>query len=603
MAATFDLNAVALLKDGVTAADAQRELAKVLPGIVGVYRDATPEQFAELGLTPKVTPLKAALTSDVSHVLWTLFAGMALLLLIATANVASLFAGRVDGRHREIAIRQALGANRRRLAGLFLTEALLLTIAAATAGLLFARLFLWVVVTQTPIELPRISEIGLDGFDVMFAAGVAVLMAMFYALLSIRRQGDAIVNGLLRERSVSGPRTSRWGRDPFVVLQVALALSLLVGSVLMLKTYRTLSQTTLGFSAESVLTMEVSMPSRKAGQHVQLYQQLVDRIRQLPGVESAAAASFAPLTPGEHLFPTQAGTAPIPFKFFTPGYFQAMKIAVVNGAGLAPGEPVLHPSPVIVSAALARRLFPDANPIGQSIQRLEEDGQPVRMASGLVPAFTIAGIVEDVRETTLRDDVMEVVYIPLIDPPVELSIVPTNMTLIVRTRVPPLTLAPVARDAIVRFDPTLSVGRVRTMESIVRSARAREAFVGSLLMAAAIVSVFLGAVGIYGSVAYVVRRRTREIGIRLALGARRTEIVRMVVAGSLAAIAIGSALGLLIAVAGTRLLRTLLFGVEPGDPAALAAATGSLVAAGCIAAFLAARQAVRIQPVRAMREE
>jgi predicted permease len=528
---------------------------------------------------------------------------MAFLLLIATANAASLFAGRAEGRRREVAVRQALGASRWRLARLFFMEALLLTSAAAAAGLLFARIFLRVVISQAPIELPRTTEIGLNGLDVLFAAGVAALMAVFYGALSIRRQEHAVSGGLLQERWPAGRHSRRRGRDPFVVLQVALALGLVVGSVLMLKTYRTLSQTTLGFSADRVLTMEVSIPGRKAGQHVQLYQQLVDRIRLLPGVEDASAASFAPLTQSEHVFPTHAGASPIPFKFFTPGYFQTMKTPVVRGAGFAPGEPVRHPFPVLVSASLARRLFPDGKAIGQAIRRLEENGEPVRMAQGVVPPFTIAGIVGDVRETTLRVDPMEIVYIPVIEPEVELSIVPTNMSVMIRTSVAPLSIAPLARTAIATLDPTLSVGRVRTLEAIVRSARAREAFVGGLLLLAATVSVFLGAVGIYGSVAYVVRQRTREIGIRLALGASRTEVLRMVVGGALAAVAAGSALGLLVALAGTRTLRALLFGVDPGDPASLAAAALSLLAAGGAAAFLAARHAVRIQPVRAMRDE
>jgi ABC-type antimicrobial peptide transport system permease subunit len=195
------------------------------------------------------------------------------------------------------------------------------------------------------------------------------------------------------------------------------------------------------------------------------------------------------------------------------------------------------------------------------------------------------------------------VYIPVIEPTVEPSIVPTNMSLFIRASVDPLTLAAAARDTVTAVDPALSVGRVRTLDSIVRAARAREAFVGALLLLAAAVSLFLGSVGIYGGVAHVVRQRTREIGIRMALGARRADVIRMVVKGSLAAVAIGAGLGLVFAFAGSRMLRALLFGVEPGDPGIIAASTGVLLSAGFAAAWLAARRAVDIAPLRAMKND
>ena len=602
-ARNFSLSSVARMRSGVTVAAARGELERILPQIVGAYVDATPDTLAKLRLAPIVTPLKTAIIGDTADVLWTLFGGMALLLVIATANAASLFAVRAEERRREVAVRQALGAHRHRVARLFFTEALLLTVTAAALGLVLTKAFLWLVRARAPVELPRAPEIGLDMVTIVFALGMAVLMAVFYGALAVRRQTRTFSASLLSGHWSTGDRGGRWARDPFVVLQVALALSLLVGSALMVKTYAHLSRTPLGFSSERMLTVEISLPGRKASQHVRIYQEVVDRIRRLPGVETVSAASFTPLTGSEHVFPTHAGDAPIPFKFFMPGYFQTMKTRIIQGVGLNASEPVEGPRPVIVSAALARRLFPDTNAIGKSVYRLEADGRIVEMGRGPEPPFTIAGVAENVRETTLRNDPMEIVYIPLIEPTVEPSIVPTNMSLVIRTHVAPLTLAASARDTITSVDPTLSVGRIRTMESIVQAARATEAFVGLLLLLAAAVSLFLGSVGIYGGVAHVVRQRTREIGIRLALGARRADVVRMVVSGSLAAVSTGAVLGLVAAVAGGRMLRALLFGVEPGDPAVVLTATAVLLSTGLAAALLAARRATGIAPLRAMRDD
>jgi predicted permease len=551
-----------------------------------------------------VIPLKSAMVGDVAPVIWTLFGGMAFLLLIACANAAGLFLVRAEHRRREIAVRQALGADGRHVARLFFTEALVLTTAAALLGLLVAKGLLSGVLALAPTELPRAAEIQLGGVAGAFAAGVALLMAMFYGALSVRRLGRSLTVSLLNDGHwATGHRTGLRGCDPFVVLQVVLALSLMVGSALMVKTYGNLLRSQLGFSPDHVLTVEMALPYREAMQHARIYQDVVERVRRLPGVESASAASFAPLTGSEHVFPVQAGAAPVPFKFFAPGYFQTMKTPVLEGESFAIGERATAPYPVLVSASLARRLYPRERAVGKTVRRLNADGSLVELGRGPVPAFTIVGTVGDVRETTLRDRPTEIVYIPVIEPRVEQSIVPTTMSLAVRTRGTPLALVAAVREAIAAADPGLTVGRIRTMDSIVRTARAREAFVGVLLLVAAAVSLFLGVVGVYGSVAQVVRRRTREIGIRLALGAHRTEVIRMVAAGSIWAVLLGAALGVGVALAGSGMLGALLFGVEPRDPVILLAVTGVLLSAAIAAATLAAWRAARVPPLLAMRRD
>jgi predicted permease len=582
-ARSLTYSAVGRLKPGVTVQAAQDDLTRILPRIVGVYEDATPQRFGEIQLAPIVVPLKTAVIGDVRRVLWTLFAGLSLLLLIACASAAGLFLTRAEHRRREIALRFALGADARHVARVFLTEALVLTVTAAAIGLPLAKLLLWAVLTFTPVELPRAAEISIDSTSMVFAFVLAVLMAMFYGAIPLRQR-------------------RRTGRHPIVVLQVALALALMVGSALMLQTYLRLTQQPLGFSADRLLTMEIGLPTREYRRHARIYADVVDRVRQIPGVKAATSASFLPLTDNAFVFPVEADRAPVAFKFFVPGYFQAMHVPIVQGESFAAGEHVTSPSPVLVSAVLARRLYPAESAMGRPVRRLNRDGTPV-IRDGLVPPFTIVGVVGDVRETTLRGDPSEVVYIPIVEPNVEQEIVPTNMTLAIRTDDAPLALMAAVRDAVLAVAPALTISKVRTMDAIVRAARSREAFVGALLLLAAVVSLFLGVVGIYGSVAHLARQRTREIGIRTALGAPRASVIHLVVAGSMRAVLVGASMGLAVALAGTRALGALLFGVPARDPTIFLAATVLLLFAALAAALLAARHALRVTPLVAMRTE
>jgi hypothetical protein len=388
-----------------------------------------------------------------------------------------------------------------------------------------------------------------------------------------------------------------------IAAQVMLALVLVSASALMVRTYRNLTRVELGFASDRLLTVETSLASQRYRQHARIFTDLVARLRQLPGVEDASAVSAAPLTPNEHLFPVEPQGAPIAFKFFMPGYFEMMEISVLDGQGVAAGELVAVPEPVVISDSLARRLHPDGRAIGQPIRRLNEDGTVVELGRGPVPPFAIAGIAGAVRETSLRSNPTEIVYIPIMEPAVERSIVPIDMVLVIRTGVPPLDLAASVRREVQAASPDLSVGKVRTMAAIVGEARAPETFVGALLLAAAVVSVLLGIVGIYGSVAHVARYRAREIGIRVALGARTHEIVRTVAAGTIAAAAAGVAVGLGAALVATRALGALLFGVDPADPVSLTATTSALLLAAAAAALFAAWRGARADPLIALRSE
>ncbi|HET9373212.1 MAG TPA: ADOP family duplicated permease [Vicinamibacterales bacterium] len=601
---SFTLKTIARLRDGVSVRDAESELVSLLPGIVGVYRDATPERMAELGLVPIVLPFKDVVVGDVARALWPLFGGMLVLLMVAAANGASLFLVRAEARRPEIAMRLALGASQRQIRRLFVIEALLLTSAASLCGLAIARGLIAAVIALAPADLPRSAEIRVDAAAVVFVLALAVLLAAAFGAISARRQrrlalAPAPGDGAWMTRR----RRKAWGQDVSIAMQMALALTLMVGSGLMMRTYHNLTAAPLGFSPERMLTLDVAMPGRLAGRHARLYADLVARVRRIPGVESATMASFVPLAGREYEYPIEASTAPVLFKFFVPGYFETMRTPVVAGQSLSPADPSPLPYPVLVSASLARRLYPGRSAIGQPIRRLEEDGTAVTMAHGPVPDFTIAGVVGDVREESLRANAVEIAYVPVIEPAVEQSIVPTNMTLAVRSAGEPARLVDAVRHAVAEIEPALATGQARTMDAIVSHARAHETFVGALLLLASAASLVLGVVGVYGAVAYAARRRTREIGIRLALGARRGEVIGTIVMSAMRSAGAGAAIGVAVALLSARALGALLFGVAPGDPRVIATVAVLLLSAAAAAGWLAALRAVTRDPLRALRIE
>jgi predicted permease len=614
-------SAVGRLRPGVAPESAQAELQRLLPSIAGLYPDATPTRIAEVGLRPEVVPLKRVVVGGASRALWVLLGGMGVLLLVACANVANLFLVRAEHRAREVAVRTALGARRLDLARLFLCESLLLSLAGAATGLLLAAGGLSALVAFAPVELPRLHEVRIDGWVLAFTTGIAVLVALLFGGVSLLRQArSAMLAPTLRNGGsrVADRRGRGRVRDLLVASQTALALLLLAGSALMVQSFARLMRVDPGFDPSDVLTVEIGLPYRMAGDYPRVYGELLEQVRALPGVQGAAAASSLPLSgEGPYEYPLRVegraapGYAPpaVRMKFVTPRYFQVMRIPVVDGSSLLPRERPEVPNPVLVSAALARRLFPGESPIGKQVRRLDSDGEPPRLfdpSTGSLrttPPYTIAGVVADVRETSLREAPPEILYVPVLDPPVEPSVVPTEMTLVLRTAVPPLSLAPAVRLAVADVDPALSVARIRTLDAIVRASTARESFLMALLLAAATASLLLGSVGIYGVVAYVVRRRTQEIGIRVALGARAGRITGLVLRELLCSVLVGALVGLAGTFAGTRVLRSLLFGVSPTDPLTLAAVTALLLCVALLAGLIPARRAARVDPMVALRAE
>jgi predicted permease len=618
-ARSLDYEAIGRLRVGTTPTAAEAELARLLPSIEGAYRDATPARMEEVKLTPVVAPLKDEVLGGAGAVLWPQLGGVGFLMLVVFANVATLFLVRGDHRGHEVAVRRALGAGSADLMRLFSSEATLLAAAGAVLALLLANWGLSALVAFAPVELPRLHEVRLDAWAIGFTALVAAGAALVFTLCSVLWRSRPGLAAVLKGggTAATAGRGRRMEHRGLVVVQVALALVLLVGSALMVQSFRRLLRVDPGFDAEGLLTVETGLVWRSERGPKQAYDPLLERIRALPAVRDAAAASAVPFAGGRLSYPlrvvdreTRPGeTEPIvEFKFFTPGYFQVMGIPVVDGMGFARQDRSTEPHPVIVSATLARRLFPGENAIGKKIRRLSPDGSEVEMfdrASGqarAVPPFTIVGVAGDVREESLRAGPGGTVYVPLLEPAVEMSIVPTRMTLVVRTNGAPLSLARTVRELVAELDPTMSVARVRTMDAIVASSVARERFLAVLLLIATTASLFLGAVGIWGVVAHAVQRRTREIGVRVALGAQRSQVLGAILRESVGIVFIGVALGLATAAAVTRTLRPLLFEMSPTDPATLGTATALIVGTALLASWLPARRATRVDPVISLRD-
>ncbi len=556
--------------------------------------------------------------------LWILLGSMSLLLLVACANVANLVMARSHRQAREVAVRMALGARRAELARLHLIESALLGLAGAALGLLLARLALSLLVTLTPVELPRIAEVGLDGRVFMLASGLVLFVTFFVGIIAVLRHSrtDSLSLALKSggRGATEGP-TGRRLRGALVAAQVALALTLLVGSSLMIQSFGRLMRVDRGFDAEGVLVVDMGLPCSLAADHMQIFNSLLERVRAMPGVTGAAGVSELPLTESVWTRPLASPlrvsdrpaspgetVRPVDLRFFMPGYFQVMQTPVLEGGAFSLEERIEALHPVVISAALAARLFPTDGAVGKQIRQLSSSGEEIlrRGRSGEVleqPDYTVVGVVADMREESLRDEAEEVIYIPVLEPSVDPGFAPTEMSLVIRSDVPSLTLAPAVRQAILETDPVLGVARIQTLEGIVSASAARERLLAVLLLVAGIGSLFLGAVGIFGVVSDGVRQRTREMALRVALGASEGGIVRMVLVDSMNFVVIGVIVGLGATLSGTLFLRSFLFAISPTDPITLISVTALVLGIAAASTLIPARRAAGVDPIEALNAE
>ena len=548
-----------------------------------------------------IIPLHRQLVGDIQPYLYVLFAAVGFVLLIACANVANLMLVRLVGRQKEIAIRLALGAGRGRLIRQFLTESLMLSTLGGLGGLLLASWGIDLLRNLAPADLPRLNEIGLNGAVFLWTLGILLLTGVLFGLAPALQASKPDLDNSLREsgRATGGRKRSRLTRL-LVISEVALALLLLVGAGLMLRSSRRLQQARPGFEAKNLLTLSIALPRQKyreSGQANVFFDQLLERVTRLPGVASAGGVDPLPMSgsdsttgvliEGQPILP-MADRAEPGERLVTPGYFQAMRIPLLEGRQLTEQDRADTPHVLVVNEALARRFFPGRSALGKRLG-LEDDGK--------LAWAEIVGVVGNVKHRSLDAEIKPELYEPYRQ-------VPRNfMSLVVRTTVEPASLIGAIRSQVLALDKDQPVFEIKTMEDLLSQSMARSRFVMLLLGIFSTLALALAAVGIYGVMAYFVTQRNKEIGLRMALGAQKSDVLKMVVAEGMTLAVIGVALGLLASFALTRIIANLLFGIGPTDPATLIGVSFLLTSVAFLACWIPARRASRADPIATLRAE
>ena len=598
------LYSAARLKPGVTVAQARDDL------------HALTQQWTDRGLYPRamqfdtvVLSLREEVVGTVQRAIWLLFGAVGFLLLIACANVANLLLARAEARQREMAVRSALGAGAGRIVRQLLTESLVLAAVSSAAGLSIAYIGVRALTAWNPSSIPRVAGATVDARVLLFTAVVAIVTTVIFSIAPAFRLLRPDVTEAMKEGSANATTggARRRFRDALVVAEMALAVVLLIGAGLTLRTLWSLQRVDLGLNPSGVLTMRIALPQTAYGapeQVVDFYTRLMNELRSLPGVKQAGAARSLPLgsTIGDFgLFVD--GFVPPPgtnvkgdWQIATAGYLEAMGESIVRGRSIEASDTPATQLVGLINEEMARRYWPGRDPLGG---RFRIGNRPDR------PWVTVVGIVKDVKHNGITGVVKEKFYIPHTQWHVSLgnANLVRSMSLVIKTDGDPAMLTSSVRSAIRRLDPNLPVADVRSMDDVVGAALATPKFTSVLLSIFAALALTLSAIGIYGVLSYVVSRRTREIGIRVAIGASRTDVVRMVLGSGLGLATAGIAAGLGLALAITRLLRGLLHGVTPADPATFAAVAALLVAVAAVASAVPAWRASRVDPMLALRSE
>jgi predicted permease len=607
-AGSFNFEGVARLKPGVTPEAAQAELDRLLPRILEEFpSNIPPAMWAQAHVRPVVTPLRDVIVGDVSRLLWILLGTVGVVLLIACANVANLFLVRGESRQRELAVRSALGAGLAGVLAQYLSEALLLAIGGGVIGVGFAAFAVRLAGSlPSSIDLPRLNEVRIDGTVLLFATGLTIISAIAVSLIPLMRARKIPISSVLKEsgRSATTGGERQRARSALVIAQVALALVLVAASGLMARSFARLRDVRPGFDAERLLTMRMALPESKyatTASITQFYDRLLEQTRAVPGVKSAELTTWVPLTESHNNSVTQVEDHPLPPNsvprvhdqvYVSAGYFTTMGAPLMTGRTFGTQDPA-HPSnEAIVSRAFAERYWPKGNALGKRI-RPGIDG----------PWLTIVGVAGDVHLEALEKPADEAVYQPMVVADSDTTSAPSSVALIIRSTGNADALAGPVRRIVHSLDPALPVYDEHLMTAIVASASARTRFTMLLLAIASGLALVLGAVGIYGVMAYGVSLRQREIGVRMALGARPVDVRQMISRQGVGLAAIGVAIGLAGALGVTRFLRGLLYNVSPTDPLTLGGTCVVLLAVALVASWIPARRAAGMDAAEALRSD
>jgi putative ABC transport system permease protein len=532
-----------------------------------------------------------------------LFAAVGCVLLIACVNLANLLLARGAGRHRELSLRAALGASRRRVVSQLLTESVVLSAAGTVCGLALAKWWLALLVRLSPVQLRGLDEASIDGavlaFTVLVAAGSAVAFGMIPALQAARTDLTA---GLQTTMRVSAGRSQQRIRAGLVIAETAIGVMLLISAGLLLRNFNRLLHTSPGFDPQNVVTARFRLPDARYPylKQVAFYEELLADIAAVPGVQALAATAPLPLSGSRYNLrvdltaSTPAADAPsASFGMVSPGYFHAMRVRFLRGRDFSVADNDAAPRVAIVNDSFARTHFPGQDPIGQRIR------PGLSTTEKETPWREIVGVVADIKHGALTESDQPAFFIPfaqgLISP----------LYLIVRTAGEPAGqgVAEDIRKTLARKDPELALYDVKPLDAYLATSVASERFETLLLAVFAGLGLTLTAVGLYGVVAYGVAQRTREFGIRLALGARSGEVLGMVVRRGLALAGIGLAVGVVMAAFAARLLATALHGIDPFDPVTFGAVAAVLFVVAMVASYVPARRATRVDPISALRTE
>jgi len=608
-AGDFGWRAVARLKPGVRPDQAATHLAPLVQRAMQemAQTDSYRAFLRDGRYQPRVHLVIDDVVGGVREPLWILLGTVVVVLLVACGNVANLCLVRADGRQREMAVRVALGASRLGLTRKLLAEALVISAIGSAVGLALAAASLPALVSVAPPSIPRIDQIRLDGLVLAVATGACILSALLFGVVPALRYTRPDMLAALRHggRSATDGASRHRGRHLLVVAQTAAALVLLVGAGLMARSFARLTGAELGYKPRDVLTFRVALPPTTYAQPALLARfghQLVERLSQIPGVEASGAASAPPLggeasgTAFEFADrPREAGRLPpmIWYQTATPGFFKTLGIALHRGRDFDTTELGPGVRSVIVNEALARQYWPNQDPIGKRLRHSEEDEPADR------PWFTVVGVVATVRQNDLREPLTPQIYFPLGSGD---DRTPRALTYVVRGP-NVIAQADAMRRAVWAIDRDLPVAAVQTMQEVVDQSVVQFSFTMFTLGIAAFVALLLGAVGLYGVLSYAVSLRTREIGVRLALGAPTSRVMRSVVGNGVLIAGLGLMVGSVAAAALTRFLGGLLYEVEPLDLVTFTLMPAVLLAVALVASYVPARRAAAISPLEAMRAE
>jgi putative ABC transport system permease protein len=550
-----------------------------------------------------IRPILEDLVGEIRPALGMLMGAVALVLLIACANAAGLLMARASAREREIGIRAALGASRGRLIRQVLTESALLSAIAAAVGVILARVGISAIAGIGRQAFPRLAQARMDQESLLFTTGVALATGIFFGIVPALQFSQSSTYGSLKEggRSATAGAGHQRLRRLFVIAEVALSLALLIGAGLLITSFRRLQDVDPGFKADGLLTMRVVLPQARYGQPELVrafYRRLAERISQIPGIETFGAINSLPLSgQGGSGTTTVDTTAVAPenispeadLRVVLPGFFQAMKTPLLAGRFFDERDHETSAPVAIIDETMARSYWPGESAVGK---RLKRGGR-----ASTNPWLTVVGVVQHIHYDSLERPSRVQLYSPHAQNPAG------GMSLVLRTRVPPLVMAEAIQREVMTLDADRPVYAVRTMEALLADSIMRRRIVMMLLGVFAGAALALAALGIYGVISYWVSQRTHEIGIRLALGASRGRILKMVMGQSLSILIIGIALGLAGAWALSRVLTALLFRVSPTDPWTYLTLAFALLCAGMLAGLVPAFRAVLINPIRALRQE